>query len=117
MICYERIISGIIFALGAILLCFLLIWAAIINALWVNPRVLEIVEQTPHSDWVVAGIVFLAGASTLLGESGVLFINCVRRGRFIISLITNGIVFLISYAMWGALSDRAHSVLDSPIHR
>ena len=30
-----------------------------------------------------------------------LFVNRVRRSRFIISLITNGIVFLISYFVWG----------------
>ncbi len=79
----------------------LLVWAAIVNALWLNPRVLEIVEQEPASAWVVGGIVFLAGASTLLGESAILFINRVRRGRFFLSLITNGLVFMISYAVWG----------------
>jgi hypothetical protein len=74
---------------------------AITNALWLNPRVFEIVEQYPESVWLVAGIVFLAGASTLLGQSAVLFINRVRKSRFVISLITNGIIFLISYFVWG----------------
>ena len=62
---------------------------------------LELVEQHPESAWVVGGIVFLAGASTLLGESAILFINRVRRGRFFLSLVTNGVVFMISYAVWG----------------
>ena len=62
---------------------------------------LELVEQNPQSAWVVGGIVFLAGASTLLGESAILFINRVRKGRFFLSLITNGLVFMISYAVWG----------------
>ena len=84
-----------------IFLYLFLVWVGIINALWLNPEVLDVVEQLPQSGWVVAGIVFLAGASTLLGESAVLFINRVSRGRFIISLITNGIIFLISYAVWG----------------
>ncbi len=74
---------------------------ATLNALWLNPEVMEVVNRAPESGWVVWGIVFLAGASTLLGESAVLFINRVPRGRFVISLITNGIVFLISYAVWG----------------
>ncbi len=77
------------------------LWMAITNALWLNPRVFEIVEQYPESVWLVAGIVFLAGASTLLGQSAVLFINRVRKSRFVISLITNGIIFLISYFVWG----------------
>ena len=62
-----------------------------------DPQVFQVVEQYQWSRWVVAGIVFLAGASTLLGQSAVLFINRVRRSRFVISLITNGIIFLISY--------------------
>lgn len=87
--------------LGGLLVYLLLVWAGIVNALWLNPQVLNIVDQTPESGWVVAGIVFLAGASTLLGESAVLFINRVRRGRFVVSLITNGLIFLISYFVWG----------------
>jgi hypothetical protein len=47
------------------------------------------------------GIVFLAGVSTLLGHSAVLFINRVRKSRFVISLIVNGVVYIISYAVWG----------------
>ena len=78
-----------------------LLWAGITNALWLNPQVFEVVEQSQQSRWVVAGIVFLAGASTLLGQSAVLFINRVRRSRFVISLITNGIIFIISYVVWG----------------
>ena len=79
----------------------LLLWVGIVNALRFNPEVLDVVEQRPESAWVIGGIVFLAGASTLLGESAILFINRVRRGRFVLSLVTNGIVFMISYAVWG----------------
>ena len=82
---------------------FALLWAGITNALWLNPQVFEVVEQSQQSRWVVAGIVFLAGASTLLGQSAVLFINRVRRSRFVISLITNGIIFIISYVVWGLI--------------
>jgi hypothetical protein len=82
---------------------FALLWVGITNALWLNPQVFEVVEQSQQSRWVVAGIVFLAGASTLLGQSAVLFINRVRRSRFVISLITNGIIFIISYVVWGII--------------
>jgi hypothetical protein len=87
--------------LGWIIAYFLLLWAGILDTLRLNPEVFDIVEQYPQSGWVIGGIVFLAGVSTLLGESAVLFVNRVRRTRFIISLVTNGIVFLISYFVWG----------------
>jgi hypothetical protein len=80
---------------------FAYLWGGIMHALRLDPGVFEFVEQYPQSAWVVAGIVFLAGASTLLGQSAVLFINRVRKSRFIISLITNGILFIISYITWG----------------
>ena len=82
-------------------LYFAMLWEAITNALKLNPEVLQVVEQYPWSAWVVAGIVFLAGASTLLGQSAVLFINRVRKSRFVISLVTNGFIFIVSYIVWG----------------
>ena len=85
----------------AIVVYLLLVWATITSTLFFDPSALEVVEKYPQSAWIVGGIVFLAGASTLLGQSAVLFVNRVRRGRFFMSLITNGIVFMISYAVWG----------------
>jgi hypothetical protein len=82
-------------------LYFSLLWAGITHALRLDPNTFVFVEQHVQSRWVVAGIVFLAGASTLLGQSAVLFINRVRKSRFIISLITNGLIFIVSYISWG----------------
>jgi hypothetical protein len=84
-----------------VLLYFTMLWNGITYALRLDPRVFQVVEEYQWSRWVVAGIVFLAGASTLLGQSAVLFINRVRKSRFIISLITNGLIFHISYIAWG----------------
>lgn len=80
---------------------FAYLWGALIHALALDPKVFQFVETYPQSAWVVVGIVFLAGVSTLLGHSAVLFINRVRRSRFVISLIVSGIVYIISYAVWG----------------
>jgi hypothetical protein len=77
------------------------LWNGILYALRLDPTVFQFVEQYPQSSWVILGIVFLAGASTLLGQSAVLFINRVRKSRFVISLITSGIVFIVSYFVWG----------------
>jgi hypothetical protein len=97
---------------------FTYLWGAITHALWLDPEVFKFVEQYPRSAWLVAGVVFLAGASTLLGQSAVLFINQVRRSRFLISLITNGIVFIISYVVWGVtvyIVGRILFQLDPPL--
>ncbi len=80
---------------------FAYLWGGITHALRLDPGVFAFVEEYPQSAWVVAGIVFLAGASTLLGQSAVLFINRVRKSRFVISLITNGLIFIVSYIVWG----------------
>lgn len=80
---------------------FLYLWETLTRTLALDPEVFRFVESYPQSSWLVLGIVFLAGASTLLGHSAVLFINRVRKSRFMISLIVNGFVYIISYAVWG----------------
>ena len=109
----SEILKWIILLVEGLIVYLFLLGAGIVDALRLNPAALEIVEQTREAGWIVAGIVFLAGASTLLGESAVLFINRVRRGRFIISLITNGIVFLISYFVWAVTINLIGSLMFS----
>ncbi len=71
------------------------------HALRMDPRLFEIVSANPNSRWLVLGVVFLAGMSTLLGQSVVLFVNRVRRGRFAMSLVLNGFIYIVSYFVWG----------------
>ena len=85
----------------AILEYFALVFEAIGYALWLDPRVYAEVILHPEGVAIIRGIVFLAGMSMLLGQSLILFVNRVRRGRFFFSLLINGIVFLITYAVWG----------------
>jgi hypothetical protein len=70
-------------------------------ALTLNPDLYNIVATNPRSSWLVLGVVFLGGASVLLGQSVVLFVNRVRRGRFLFSLALNGVMYIISYFVWG----------------
>lgn len=70
-------------------------------ALTLDPRLYGFVAANPRSSWLVLGVVFLAGASVLLGQSAVLFVNRVRRGRFLFSLLLNGVMYVISYFVWG----------------
>jgi hypothetical protein len=70
-------------------------------ALTLNPDLYNTVATNPRSSWLVLGVVFLGGASVLLGQSVVLFVNRVRRGRFLFSLALNGVMYIISYFVWG----------------
>lgn len=71
------------------------------HALTLDPRLYEFVATNPQSRWLVLGVAFLGGASVLVGQSVVLFVNRVRRGRFLFSLALNGVMYIISYFVWG----------------
>lgn len=97
---------------------FVYLWRALTHSLSLDPQVFQLVEDYPQAVWVVVGIVFLAGVSTLLGHSAVLFINRVRKSRFVISLLVNGLVYIISYAVWGFvvwLAGRLLFQVDPPL--
>lgn len=76
------------------------LWHAIQAAMGLNPRVFEIVEAMPESRWVVLTIAILGGASLLLGQSAILFVNRVRPARFVLSLLFNGLMFVFNLVVW-----------------
>jgi len=84
-----------------IVLYFQYLWTGIVLSLQLNPDAYKFVVTYPESKWLVFGIIFLAGVSTLIGQSVVLFLNRVRRERFYFSLVLNGLMFIISYLVWG----------------
>ncbi|HRA76534.1 MAG TPA: hypothetical protein PLE12_09895 [Propionicimonas sp.] len=57
----------------------------------------------PLSLWVSFAIAMLAGASTLLGNSVVLFLNRVRGTRFVVSLLLNGLSMVGLYIAQAAV--------------
>jgi hypothetical protein len=57
----------------------------------------------PLSFWVSVAIAMLAGASTLLGNSVVLFLNRVRGTRFVVSLLLNGLSMVGLYIAQAAV--------------
>lgn len=77
-------------------------WVGSIEAMRLNPRAFEIVEANPRTGWVVLAVAIVGGASLLLGQSVILFVNRVRPGRFVLSLLLNGIIFALSLMVWGA---------------
>lgn len=89
------------------------VWNGIGAAMWLNPRVFEIVESYPRSQWVILAMVVLGAASLLLGQSVILFVNRVRPGRFVLSLMLNGLIFVVDLIIWaGAIWGIAHLVFD-----
>lgn len=56
-------------------------------------------REHPLNTEMAMTIAALAGASTLLGDSVVLFLNQVRGWRFTVSLVLNGLGFLLLYAL------------------
>jgi len=73
---------------------------AIRLALALSPDVLQVVEAGGASQRVTAAVAVLGGASLLAGESVVLFLNQVPRGRFLLSLLVNGVIFACTLAFW-----------------
>ena len=55
-----------------------------------------------ESYWVAAWILLLGGISLGLGQSVILFANRVRRRRFALSLLVNGLVILAGVCLWAA---------------
>lgn len=77
-----------------------LMWVGTIEAMRLNPRAFEYVMAGNGSGWVILAIAILGGASLLLGQSVILFVNKVSPGRFLISLLMNGVVFTLSLMVW-----------------
>ena len=77
------------------------VWQGVIQSMALNPRVAEVVEQSPQAGRVVLAIAILGGIGLLLGQSVILFVNQVRPGRFVLSLLVNGVVFAAGLAIWG----------------
>jgi hypothetical protein len=76
------------------------VWRAITLALGLNPDAASYVAVEPRSIAVVVAVALLAGASVLLGQSAVLFLNRVSRARFAISLALNAVIYVVNLAIW-----------------
>ncbi|MCC5795037.1 MAG: hypothetical protein JJT85_09955 [Chromatiales bacterium] len=73
---------------------------AIRVALAFRPDVFEQFLAYAQNRPVAVAVAVLAGASLLAGESVVLFLNQVPRGRFVLSLLLNGVLFALTLAIW-----------------
>ncbi|TVP44807.1 MAG: hypothetical protein EA350_10770 [Gemmatimonadales bacterium] len=96
---------------------------AIQLSLSMRPDVLQVVEAGGATRRVTAAVAILGGASLLAGESVVLFLNQVPRGRFLLSLLLNGVIFALTLGFWalviwwiGVEGFGADVTLESTIH-
>lgn len=80
---------------------FYYLWRVTTQAMWLNPETFANVERLPLSGLITLGIAILGGVSQLLGQSVILFVNRVRPGRFAVSLLLNGLTYLIGLMVWG----------------
>lgn len=71
--------------------------AAIWMALTLDPSAAALTSVHPLTMSVAVTVALLAGASTLLGNSVVLFLNRVRGWRFVVTLVLNGVAMVALY--------------------
>jgi len=67
------------------------LWRAILGVWGLDSSMAEWFRDYPHSLEISITIAMLAGVSTLLGNSVVLFLNRIRGWRFALSLVFNGV--------------------------
>jgi len=76
-------------------------WSLATGAMRLDPAAFTAMD-TSGTGLLAATILFLAGVSEALGQSVVLLANRVKPGRFVLSLLLNGILFIVSAFIWGA---------------
>lgn len=79
------------------------VWRAIRMGLSLQPEVVQAAESYPNATWIAFGVVMVAGISLLLGQSVILFLNQVRPGPFVLSLVLHGLVLVGSWIVWSAV--------------
>jgi hypothetical protein len=70
-------------------------WSLAWGAMRLDPAAFKAVEPA-GTGLLTAAVVFLAGVSEAIGQSVVLFANRVKPRRFALSLLLNGILFIVS---------------------
>lgn len=75
------------------------VWLVIWGVLAVDPGVTEWFRVHPLNLEISITVAILAGISTLIGDSVVLFLNRVRGWRFAITMLLNAVGFVLLYAL------------------
>ena len=65
-----------------------------------NPAAFQAIEQADHGLRQALVILLIAGASETLGQSVVLILNRVSRGRFLLALLLGGLELVVEALLW-----------------
>ena len=76
------------------------LWDVIVGVLTLDPEVFVATLNTPGAWKIALAILFLAGASDMLGQSAVLFANRVTPRRFLVSMIASAFLLVLSAVVW-----------------
>jgi hypothetical protein len=75
-------------------------WQLISGALALDPAAFQAIEAADHGLRQALIILLLAGASETLGQSVVLILNRVSRGRFLLALLLGGLELIVEALLW-----------------
>ncbi|NEP86236.1 MAG: peptidase [Okeania sp. SIO2C2] len=75
-------------------------WHLISGASTLNPEVYNQINSLPQSIQVALTVVLIAGLAQAIAQCVVLFINKVKRLRFVLSLGISAIIFVFSFGFW-----------------
>ncbi|NES92855.1 MAG: peptidase, partial [Okeania sp. SIO2B9] len=75
-------------------------WHLISGASTLNPEVYNQINSLPQGIQVALTVVLIAGLAQAIAQCVVLFINKVKRLRFVLSLGISAIIFVFSFGFW-----------------
>ena len=75
-------------------------WSFISGALRLDPAAFRAIDQSDHGLRQALVILLIAGASETLGQSVVLVLNRVSRGRFFLALLLGGVELILEALVW-----------------
>jgi len=79
------------------------VWRAIWGVLGLNPENAKWIATDPNRVAIAIAVAVIAGASTLLGDSVILFFNRLRGWRFALTLVLNGVSMAVLYLVQAAV--------------
>ncbi len=75
-------------------------WQLVGGALRFEETAFRLIIALPTPNFIAFWVVFLAGLSEAVGQSVVLFINRVKRKRFVLSLLMSAAIFTFTFFFW-----------------
>ena len=76
------------------------LWNLLAGALQLDAETFRLADTVPLGSLVAFWVVLLAGVSSAVGQSAVLFINRIRPGRFVGSLLVSAVIYIFTYLFW-----------------